>query len=90
MSIKEIKEAIEKEEVLFGIRQTIKNKKNLKRVFVPKDAREETIKRLESEGIEFTTLKAKEEMAKELNLDFGCEVFSIKSGSKKKETKKKK
>jgi len=87
MSIKEIKEGIEKEKVLFGIKQTMKHyakkgdkeerKKNAK-VFVTKDAREETINMLEKEGIEFSLIKGKQESMKELNLDFESEVFLLK------------
>ena len=78
MSVKEIKEAIEKEKVLFGIKQALKNSKKLKNVFIAKDAREETIEKLEKAGIEFTVLKPKKEISRELNLGFESEVFSLK------------
>lgn len=78
MSIKEIKEAMEKGNVYFGIRQAIKHAKKLSDVFIAKDTREETVKKLESAGIEFSVLKLKEDIAKELNLNFECEVFSLK------------
>jgi len=77
MSLKEIKEGIENKLVLFGIRQALKNKK-LKQVFIAKDTRDETVEKLESAKIEFDVLKSKSDIAKELNLDFECEVFSIK------------
>jgi ribosomal protein L7Ae-like RNA K-turn-binding protein len=77
MSVKEIKEAMEKGKVLFGIKQAIKNKKKISNVFVAKDIREEVIEKLEKDGIEFVVLKSKRELGKELNLDFDCEVFSI-------------
>lgn len=77
MGIKDIKEAIEKEKVFFGVKQAIKNKKKISNVFVAKDVREETIDKLEKAGIEFVVLKPKEELKRELNMDFGCEVFSI-------------
>jgi len=78
MSVKEIRDAMENEQVCFGCRQALKNKKKSKTFFVAKDARDEIIEKLESAGIEFSVLKSKEELARELNLDFECEVFSIK------------
>lgn len=77
MSVKEIGEAIEKKKVLFGIKEAVKNKKKIKSVFVSKDAREETVEKLESEKIEFAVLKSKEDISKELNLHFESEVYSI-------------
>ena len=84
MSVKEIKAAMEELRVFFGIRQTLKNVKNLENVFIAKDVRDETVKVLEDAGIEFSVLKPKSEMAKELNLGFESEVFSIKKESRKK------
>lgn len=77
MSLKEIKDSIEKENVFFGIRQSLKNAKKLSNVFIAKDTRDETVEKLESAKIEFVVLKSKEEISKELNLDFECEVFSL-------------
>lgn len=69
---------MEKGNVYFGIRQALKNskKKNVQ-VFVVKDARAETIEKLEEGGLELDFLKGKEDVRKELDLDFYCEVFSI-------------
>ena len=78
MSIKEINEAIEKDNVYFGIKQAIKHKKDIKTVFIAKDTRENTVQKLDDANIEFIVLKTKLEMAKNLNLDFSSEVFSIK------------
>jgi len=77
MSIKEISEAIESGNVLFGIKQALKLGKKSKNVFIAKDTRDETVEKLEAAGIEFDVLKSKAELAKELNLDFECEVFSL-------------
>lgn len=77
MSVKEIKEAMEKGKVLFGIKQAIKNSKKISSVFVAKDVREDVIDKLEKAGIEFIVLKSKGDLRKELNLDFSCEVFSV-------------
>ena len=76
MTIKELKESMDKGNVFFGIKQAIKNSKNLKDVFIAKDARLETVKKLESSSIEFTVLKSREDIKKELELAFDCEVFS--------------
>ena len=78
MSIKEISEAIESGNVIFGIKQTLKLGKKVKSVFIAKDTRDDTVEKLEAAKIEFDVLKSKAELAKELNLDFECEVFSIK------------
>lgn len=78
MSLREIKESMENGSVFFGIKQTLKNKGKLKNVFITKDARDITVEQLEDAKIEFDVLKSKTDMAKELNLDFECEVFSLK------------
>jgi len=78
MSVKDIKEAMEKGEVYFGVRQALKNAKKLKNVFIAKDTRDLTVEKLEAAKIEFVVLKSKEELSRELNLDFECEVFSLK------------
>ena len=77
MSIKEIREAMEKGKVCFGVRQALKLGKKAKDVFIAKDARDSTVEKLEVAKVEFDVLKSKEELAKELNLDFECEVFSV-------------
>jgi ribosomal protein L7Ae-like RNA K-turn-binding protein len=78
MSIKEIGEAMNNGKVCFGLRQALKGGKKMKGVFICKDTRDETVEKLEAGKVEFDVLKSKEDVAKELNLDFECEVFSIK------------
>ena len=78
MSIKEISEAIESGNIMFGVKQALKLGKKAKNVFIAKDTRDETVEKLDAAGIEFDVLKSKAELAKELNLDFTAEVFSIK------------
>jgi ribosomal protein L7Ae-like RNA K-turn-binding protein len=78
MSVKEIKEAMDKKKVFFGVRQALKHSKKIKNVFVAKDARDDTIAKLEKAGIEFSVLKPKKEISRELNLGFESEVFSLK------------
>jgi len=55
----------------------LKNKKLLTSVFITKDTRDETVDKLEDAKIEFDVLKSKADLAKELNLDFECEVFCL-------------
>lgn len=78
MSVKEIGEAMEKGRVCFGVRQALKLGKKAKGVFICKDTRDEVVEKLEAKGIEFDVLKSKVDIAKELNLDFESEVFSLK------------
>jgi len=78
MSVKELREGIEAGKVFFGIRQALKLGKKAKNIFIAKDTRDETVERLESAGLEFDVLKSKADLTKELNLDFGAEVFSLK------------
>jgi ribosomal protein L7Ae-like RNA K-turn-binding protein len=78
MSIKEISEAMGSGNAMFGVRQCLKMGKKAKNVFIAKDARDETVEKLEDAKIEFIVLKSKEDLAKELNLDFECEVFCLK------------
>jgi hypothetical protein len=47
-------------------------------IFVVSDAREETLNKLKEKKIEFSSLKKKSDVAKELGLAFECEVFLIK------------
>jgi len=82
MSLRDLIEANKKENVVFGIKQVLKlaKAKKLKktmRVFVSRDAREETIKQLEDAGVEFEVLKNKVEITREMGIDFDSEVFLI-------------
>ena len=79
MSVKEIKEAMEKGNVYLGIRQTLKHANKLSNVFIAKDTRDKTVEKLDTAKIEFVVLKSKADLAKELNLNFECEVFSLAS-----------
>lgn len=83
MSAKEIKDAMEQGSALFGIKQAIKYFKGKKpkkssRVFVARDARDDTIEKLDCAKIEFEVLSTKEELSKVLGLEFESEVFLIK------------
>jgi ribosomal protein L7Ae-like RNA K-turn-binding protein len=82
MSVKELSEAMKNENLSFGIKEVLKAAKAKKikktaKIFVAKDARNETIDSLEKAGVEFEVLKSKEEIAKALGLDFESEVFFI-------------
>ena len=76
MGITEIRKAMENGTAHFGIRQAIKKGKSAD-VFIARDARDGTVEKLEKKGIEFSVLKSKGDLAKELNLDFECEVISL-------------
>ncbi len=78
MSLKELREGIEEENVFFGIKQALKLGKKAKNIFIAKDTRDETVEKLEFSKLEFDVLKSKTDLTKELNLDFECEVFSLK------------
>lgn len=92
-NIDKLIESISNEIVVFGIRECLKNKNNLKEVFVV--GREGTKNLLRKTDIKFLELEtSKEETAKKLNLGFQCEVFSLlreklekKQKKAKKETK---
>lgn len=82
MSLRDLIEADKKGNVSFGIKQVLKlaKAKKLKkttRVFVARDTREETIKQLEDAGVEFEVLKNKEDITREMGIDFDSEVFVI-------------
>ena len=78
MSVKELREGIEEGKVLFGIKQALKVGKKAKNVFIAKDTRDSTVEKLEEAKLEFDVLKSKADLTKELNLDFECEVYSLK------------
>ena len=82
MSLKELSDAKKKGNISFGIKQIIKlaKAKKIKKsasVFVVKDCRAETIKKLEEAGVEFEVLKNKKDVSKEIGIDFDSEVFLI-------------
>jgi len=78
MSVKELREGIEDKKVLFGIKQALKAGKKAKNIFIAKDTRDSTVEKLEKAELAFDVLKSKEDLTKELNLDFECEVFCLK------------
>ena len=81
MTVKDLKEGFEKEKVIFGLKEILKNlkgKKKKMKIYVCSDTRAEIVKKLDENKIEFEKLKSKEEVAKELGLNFECEVFSLK------------
>jgi len=82
MSLRDLMDADKKGNVTFGIKQVLKlaKAKKLKktsRVFVARDTREETIKKLEDAGVEFEVLKNKDDITREMGIDFDSEVFLI-------------
>lgn len=82
MSVKDLIEAKKKDTLSFGIKQILRlaKSKKLKKsasVFVAKDCRAGTLKKLEDAGVEFEVLKNKMDIAKELGIDFDSEVFLV-------------
>ena len=73
---------MEKDKVVFGLKEILRNSKKAKskkaRIFVVSDARESTLDALDAGKVEFEKIKNRTDVAKELGLDFECEVFSIK------------
>lgn len=78
VTIKDLKESIAAKKVSFGLKEALKNKVKKAKIYVVSDAREETLKKLKEKGIEFETMKKKEDVAKELGLGFEAEVFLVK------------
>ena len=79
MSIKEIKTAKDEGKIYFGLKQCLKHIKNIKKVYVPKDAGEDILKRLKEKGVDFEFTKSHKDLLKELDNNFHCSVFSITS-----------
>jgi ribosomal protein L7Ae-like RNA K-turn-binding protein len=82
MTLRDLADANKEGKVSFGIREVLKlaKKKKIKkdaRIFVAKDAREDTFKKLEEAGVEFEVLKTKTDISHELGIDFDSEVFLI-------------
>ncbi len=77
--VDDLKKFIHENKVIFGIRQNMKNSKKIDKVFVPIDAREETIEALKGKNIaiDFVDMP-KQEISDKLELNFFCEVFGVK------------
>lgn len=76
--VTEIKKSITSGKVFFGIKQSLKNSGRIKKIYLPADAREDTIKILKDKKMEIELLDiSKEEAAQKLELDFLCEVFGM-------------
>lgn len=80
--MKDLIDAQKKENLSFGIKEVLRlaNSKKLgksSRVFISRDAREETVKKLEGAGVEFEVLKNKKDISRELHMDFNSEVFLV-------------
>ena len=82
MSVKELIEAKKANKISFGVRKVLKlaKAKKLKKsssVYVSKDARKETLKLLDDASVEYEVLKNKNDISKELGIDFDSEVFLV-------------
>lgn len=74
----ELKKSIDAGKIIFGIKENMKNIKNLEKVFLPMDARENVAKLFEERGVDFDFLEVtKDEASEKLELGFLCEVFGL-------------
>ena len=75
----EMKELIENDKVFFGVRETIRNAKNVERVIVPSDCRQKSKEMLEKSNLEIEFVEfSKQELVEKLGIEFQCEVFGVK------------
>ncbi len=76
--IDELKKSIREGNVFFGAKENIKNLKNIQRIVLPSDAREETIRMLKEKEMNIDFLEiSRKEASQKLELDFLCEVFGL-------------
>ena len=82
--IENIKEAMKEKGVLFGICECIKNIRDIEKIFLSSDARQDTeskIKNIINSAKANATCERlnikKEDIPKKLDVNFSCEVFSI-------------
>ncbi|MCH7965199.1 MAG: hypothetical protein IH852_14810 [Bacteroidetes bacterium] len=77
--VHELKKNIENGKVFFGVKQTLKNAKNLKKVILPSDCRMEIRELLDTNKIAIEELEfGKQDLSNKLELEFECEVFGLK------------
>ncbi|MCH7568144.1 MAG: hypothetical protein IIA87_01870 [Nanoarchaeota archaeon] len=76
--VHELKQHILARKVFFGIKQSLKNSKNLNKALLSSDCREEIMDLLEKNKIDIEIMDfSKQELADKLELDFKCEVFGL-------------
>ena len=77
--VSELREFIDEEKVLFGMRQCLKNDKKLSQIFVALDTRPEMLSKLNEKKFKVEQIEqSKREIAEKLELGFLCEVFGLK------------
>ena len=76
--VKELKDFIERDKVLFGMRECVKHGKKLAKAYVPADSRAEITEQLAKMGVDVSKFElTKKEVAEKLPLSFMCEVFGV-------------
>ena len=76
--VQELKNSIDAEKVFFGIKQCLKNQKNLQEAVLVSDHRKDIRKILEVNNVNTRTLDlSKDEVTERLGLRFKCEVFGV-------------
>lgn len=77
--VRELKQHIDKQNVFFGIKQSLKNTDKLEKAFITSDCRPQIKKLLNANKVEFEELEfSKQDTSKTLELNFQCEIFGIK------------
>ena len=77
--VHELKKSVEEGRIFFGLKQTLKNSKELNRIFVSSDCRKDVINKLKNQKVDVELAELnKEDLANTLELDFHCEVFGLK------------
>ena len=75
----ELREFIDAERVLFGMRQCLRHEKKLAHVFIAADTRPEMLEKLNEMKFKVEQIElSKKEIAAKLELGFLCEVFGVK------------
>ena len=76
--VDEIRDAIKEEKVVFGVKQSLKNAKDLNKVILAVDCRDQIKQLMRVNKVKFEILDfSKEEIASRLGLDFQCEIFGL-------------
>lgn len=77
--VQDLKKRIDAGEVFFGIKQSVKNSKDLEKVIISNDCRADIIEKLKTCNVDLEVLEiSKNEVSEKLELNFRCEVFGVK------------
>ncbi|HLC54330.1 MAG TPA: hypothetical protein VJK07_01745 [Candidatus Nanoarchaeia archaeon] len=77
--VSELREFVDADKVIFGMRECLRNGKKLGRVFIASDTRHEMHDEIKKLGIEVEQIElSKKEISDKLGIEFLCEVFGVK------------